>query len=283
MTLARREESTDITHLPLPEQVLEFQTRCANALMGVIEQQKGNKNPFMAMIDGKRFLTFESWQTIARFNGCHVLVESVEPIIEDDQIIAYKAWASVVDGKAGAVRSRAEMECGLTAYPTQGKEGREKHKAAKSAAQTWAGAKACRMAFSFVAVLAGFEATTAEEMQISGDEEVLCPIHGEAFFKRGRMKVHGHKNGDGSWCNFKPALFNDRLRAAAVAVEWDNLRLNDYCKAEYGKTWSGLGPHECISLIGFLEDMLGSVDPQEPMEVAEQLGVEQRPVMPLGS
>ena len=162
MTLANVDQ-TQISVLETdPEQEILFQTKVATALMKVVKQNANGK--FVTKLNGKDFLGFEAWQTIARMNQCNVVIDSTEPIFGDmGEIIAYDSWASVTRPD-GQVVAKANMECGMDSFPTRGKKGREKHKACKSTSQTWAGSKACRMAFSFVAVLAGFEATTAEEM-----------------------------------------------------------------------------------------------------------------------
>jgi hypothetical protein len=86
-------------------------------------------------------------------------------------------------------------------------------------AQTRATSKAFRMSFSWVAVLAGFKATPAEEMisvpqppqppqppqrtpQTPASPGLMCPDHGEEWFKRGNMRGYAHKIGDANvWCN----------------------------------------------------------------------------------
>lgn len=228
-SLATREEAPLLPVVPLrsPAEEIAFQSECANALMAVVNKQKGKKNPFVVQMKDKQFLTFESWQTIARLNNCDILGESTTPILDDEgRIIAYDSWATVVDRVTGRVVSRANMECGMDAFPVQGKQGREKHKACKSASQTWAGAKACRMAFSFVAVLAGYEASTAEEVTGNAPEsrtaapqrqaqpsqggrvvegskassKGVCKKH-DAQFARGKHPIHDEENNLIGWCN----------------------------------------------------------------------------------
>lgn len=141
----------------------------------------------------------------------------------------------------------------MDAFPVQGKAGREKDKAAKSTSQTWAGAKACRMAFSFVAVLAGYEATTAEEMTAhddSGEADdhpwlVVCPVHNIRWFKTAKMREPAHRIGDDNFaCNqsrtLKPLL--DQALREIVADSWEKKDVDTFLKEHFDGTWSTLSP-----------------------------------------
>lgn len=260
MTLAKTEHSELVLVESDPEREILFQTKVANALMNVIKQGQAGK--FVTKIQGKDFLGFEAWQTIARMNQCNVVVESTVPILDEaGDIIAYDSWAKVTRAD-GELVSRANMECGMDAFPVRGKEGRERHKAAKSTSQTWAGAKACRMAFSFVAVLAGYEATTAEEMisSASGDDQgsrqaqpgaggwlITCPEHRVNWFKTEKMRDWSHKyNDDKDWCSRSDVL-KPRLEAELKKLtgdSWSMKEINELLKSEYDKTWSALSTEE---------------------------------------
>ena len=80
---------------------------------------------------------------------------------QDDHGLTTGYIAKVNITKDGAVVASGIMPCGFDDFPCRGKDGTAKHKAAMSAAQTWAGAKAARMRYAWVAVLAGFEPTPA--------------------------------------------------------------------------------------------------------------------------
>lgn len=41
-----------------------------------------------------------------------------------------------------------------------------------------------------------------------------CPLHGELFFKRGKMKSHAHKVGASEWCNYKDVIGEFSKRAS---------------------------------------------------------------------
>ncbi len=264
MALQKADYSELATIESNPKDELLFQTKVANALMDVVAQNTGK---FVTKIGNKDFLGFEAWQTIARLNQCSVIVESTEPIYDaENEIIAYDTWAKVIRA-GGELVARANMECGMDSFPTRGKEGRERHKAAKSASQTWAGAKACRMAFSFVAVLAGYEATPAEEMMALGVAEpeaqrmqsntdqnthpwlLNCPVHKLAWFQTKNMREPAHKQGNGM-CNQSQTL-NPLLskQLEEITAEWNNKTVNDWLKLHHGGTFSTFSAQQKINIL----------------------------------
>ena len=128
--------------------------------MDLVEKRK-----LFQVVGGKKYLHAEAWITIGAFNQIVAQTDSITPERDDDGVITgYDAKVSLIHTPTGEVRGGAIMSCGLDSFPCRGKNGSEKHKAAKSAAQTWAVSKAFRMTHSYVPVLAGYEATPAEEM-----------------------------------------------------------------------------------------------------------------------
>ena len=107
------------------------------------------------------------------------------------------------------------MSCGLDEFPCRGKEGEGKHKACRSAAQTWATSKAYRLKYSFIAKLGGYEPTPAEEMlgerteaenQAPKEhwcEEHNCPL-GKLKTKSTGVPFWAHRTPDGKLCYGKP-------------------------------------------------------------------------------
>ena len=147
-----------------PTLVVQEARHQATVLMDVVEQQK-----LYVTIGRKKHLVAEAWQTICAFNNANPITEWVKPIEEDGVI---KAWqARVVLYQHGKAISSGEMVCGLEEFPCRGKDGFAKHRAAQSAAMTWAMAKAARMKFAWVAVLGGYAPTPAEEILGSPVEE----------------------------------------------------------------------------------------------------------------
>ena len=179
-----------------PAEVVDIATKQAKLLMNIVEQTKCFQE-----ISGKKYLMVEAWETIGAFNRTHAETDWTEPITKDNETIGYKAHVQLF--KDGLVVGGAVMPCYFTENCCKGKEGDAKHKAAMSAAQTFATSKAYRMNYSYVAILAGFQPTPAEEMMESENKaEHWCPIHNTNFFKRGKMKWYAHPvEGQKEWCS----------------------------------------------------------------------------------
>ena len=93
--------------------------------------------------------------------------------------------------KNGEVIATGIMACGFDDFPCRGKQGTGKHRAAMSAAQTWAGAKAARMKYAWVVTLAGYAATPAEEMQQDGPQPPERPVQAPQRAPRPRPQQTG--------------------------------------------------------------------------------------------
>lgn len=134
-----------------PRDVVSLATDQANALMEIVEAKKLYQD-----IKGKRYLTSEAWATIGAFNSVQAATEYVKAVQDPNgQTIAYHAKVNLL--QHGIIIGSAETICGLDEPVCRGKTGMAKHRAAMSAAQTWAASKAFRLNYSWVAVLAGFE------------------------------------------------------------------------------------------------------------------------------
>jgi len=181
-----------------PADVVARASEQADVLMGIVESKH-----LYVDIQGKRYLVAEAWETILAFNNVSPLeVETVAVKGPDGQTFGWKATVALVDEKTGIEVARASMIAGLDDFPSQGRVGTSAHRAAMSAAQTWAVSKAARIKFSWVAVLAGYEPTPANEMTVesapapivapptaappraprretTGD---ICPVHGTPFY-----------------------------------------------------------------------------------------------------
>lgn len=165
-----------------PEKQLAFAHKAAKALMSVV-----NNKEKKVIINGKQFLEYGDWQTLARFYGCTVAVEWTKPYEESGKKLGWEARAVVY--RNGEIISSAEAMC-LAAEPRWG--GRDDFQR-RSMAQTRAASKALRNALGWVAELAGYSGTPAEEMDglydktpipakakpvvIGADEEIMTPAH----------------------------------------------------------------------------------------------------------
>lgn len=113
-------------------------------------------------IKGKPYVRVEAWITLAR--GYGYVPDTLEPPAYIEHPAKKGVWGVRVKGglrdlNTGAVISSVYAECWSDEFVA--KAG---HHAVLSMAQTRAASKACRMALSWVMVLAGYEGTPYEEM-----------------------------------------------------------------------------------------------------------------------
>ena len=140
-----------------PAQLVQFATEAANALASVIESRKLYSN-----IQGKKFVKCEGWTTLAAMLGCtphEIGVTEVEGV--------FTATVELRRLSDGQPVGRASAECGSPDETDRsGKPiwaSRPRY-ARRSMALTRATAKACRLAFSWIMALSGYEVTPAEEI-----------------------------------------------------------------------------------------------------------------------
>lgn len=208
-----------------PEEQLDMAIRAAKALSRVIA---GKKKP--VIINGETFLEFEDWLTLGRFDNVTVQTFDAEPV-EINGVKGAKAKAHLINMLTGEIIGGAEAYCMRDEenWGTQPKyewvgEGNSRHRVKvsdeivpwfqlASMAQTRAGSKALRNKEAWIAVLAGYKTTPAEEMtddtaspavkerRTVENEQHWCKEHNTAFFKKGKMKSYAHPIGDtGKWC-----------------------------------------------------------------------------------
>lgn len=111
------------------------------------------------VMQGKQYLFFEDWQTIGKFYGVTAKVTNTQEIKEGDKLIGFVASAVAVAGDKEI--SGADAEC---TYDEQNWQSKPRFQL-RSMAQTRACSKALRNCLAWVAVLAGYEPTPAEEME----------------------------------------------------------------------------------------------------------------------
>lgn len=136
-------------------------TEMANSLASVID----SRNLF-TMIQGKKHVNVEGWTTLATMMGC--LPQEVSNDEQDDG--SYVAVVELVRIDDGRVLSRASGMCGDESdMMSKFKSWHDMPKyARRSMAATRATSKACRMSFSWVMALAGYQATPSEEVPYEG-------------------------------------------------------------------------------------------------------------------
>ena len=157
-----------------------------------------------AMINGRKYLNVEAWQIIGRAYGYTAKAGDVQTVRDADgrelgvmaRSIIYDANGQIVGGAEGYCMNDEPTWADRAFYARAGM------------AQTRSISRGFRQIVSWVVVLAGYAPTPAEEMtgdatpltsQAQGD---LCPIHGIAFYQRGKMREPAHRLADDSgWCN----------------------------------------------------------------------------------
>ena len=132
-----------------PAALMAGASEMAGELARMIEAQR-----LWDPINGKKYVKVEGWTTLAVMMG--VVAREVQTT-ENDGI--YTAVVELVRMSDGACISRASAECG----EEKPWNARARY-ASRSMAQTRATGKACRLAFSWVMSLAGYEPTPLEEM-----------------------------------------------------------------------------------------------------------------------
>lgn len=156
-TLAIRNEY-DLAHSTLfgtadPQAVVERATKVANALMGVVK-----KKGLAKRIGPKEYLLAEAWTMVGSMLGAFPRTAWTRKLEN-----GWEARVEVVT-RSGEIIGAAEAEC---LNDERNWKSRDDY-ALRSMAQTRAMGKALRMPLGFIAVLAGFEATPAEEMGEEG-------------------------------------------------------------------------------------------------------------------
>lgn len=115
-------------------------------------------------IQGKQYPLVEHWQTIASFFGVVARVVETEHVVFGDAI-GWKAVAEAVRVSDGSVLSRAEAMC-LSDEPKWAS--RPQHQVI-AMAQTRAISRCLRNVFSRIMVLAGVEASPAEDLMVDDE------------------------------------------------------------------------------------------------------------------
>lgn len=143
-----------------PAELVTQASDAANALAAVILKQK-----LFSVIQGKRFVRCEGWTTLAAMMG--VLPREVSVVKGEDG--GYEATVELVRMSDGMTLTRASAECGMDEKTWASRDAY----ARRSMAITRATSKACRIAFSWVMVMAGYEATPAEEIPHEPSETLV--------------------------------------------------------------------------------------------------------------
>lgn len=134
-----------------PRALVAAAAEMAEVLAEVIEKQK-----LYELVNGKRFVRLEGWLVLGTLVG----VSSREVSCEEQDDGSVIAKVELYNVRTGAVIGGASALCGVE----EKRWAKAERYARRSMAITRATSKAYRNNFSWVAALAGFEATPAEEM-----------------------------------------------------------------------------------------------------------------------
>ncbi len=134
-----------------PDVVLARSVKVANVLKDVV-----SKKGLVLKIGQSEYIRVEGWTTLGALVGVFAQTEWTHPLPDE------AGWeaAVVVRNAQGAEFGRAEAQCLRAEKNWKNRD----DFALRSMAQTRAMGKALRMPLGFIAVLAGYEATPAEEM-----------------------------------------------------------------------------------------------------------------------
>jgi len=190
-----------------PAALILSASEMARELAAVIDKQK-----LYTVIQGKKFVGVEGWTTLATMLG--VTAREVNTTESEG---VYVAVVELVRMSDGACISRASAECGEEKpWNTRPKYAR------RSMAQTRATGKACRLAFSWIMSLAGYEVTPAEEMP---------PIEVEAVeTNSARINKNQHRKLEATISGY--GLERERVKAWVKAA-WNVGHLNDLNVAQF--------------------------------------------------
>ena len=145
-----------------PGALVQGATELATELAKIIARQR-----LSTEIQGRQHVNVEGWTTLGIMLGC--VAREVSTVEQESGV--YVSTVELVRMCDGACISRASAECGdEKPWNTRPKYAR------RSMAQTRATGKACRLAFSWIMSLAGYEVTPAEEMQDKRDESAVNAI-----------------------------------------------------------------------------------------------------------
>lgn len=146
--------SQNISINKTPKEILQDAHLAARELQAVISKKK---KP--VKFNGEQYLEFEDWQTLGRFYGLTVKIDSTK-FVEFGDVKGFEAIASVINVNTGIEVSSAESLCLNDERNWSNKPLFQ----LKSMAQTRAGSKALRNVLAWVVVMAGYKPTPAEEM-----------------------------------------------------------------------------------------------------------------------
>ena len=147
------ENKGELTQEIKPNIIIQQAMEAAKELQKIVDSRDKK-----LIVGGKQYLFFEDWQTLGRFDRTTAKVVETNEINQGNQLIGFYAKAVAI--RDGIEISAADAEC---CFDEKNWEDKPRFQL-RSMAQTRACAKALRNCLAFIAVLAKYEPTPAEEM-----------------------------------------------------------------------------------------------------------------------
>lgn len=169
-----------------PAALVQGAREMAGALADVIERQQ-----LATLIQGRKHVNVEGWTTLAVMLG--VVAREVQTTEQDG---IYTAVVELIRMNDGACISRASAECG-----DESPWNKRARYARRSMAQTRATGKACRLAFSWIMALAGYDPSPAEEMPDTqpSDDDLLISSNQHKMLEAKIRELGLNREGVKTW------------------------------------------------------------------------------------
>lgn len=227
-----------------PAALVQGAAEMAGELAAVIDKQK-----LFTVIQSKRFVNVEGWTTLATMLG--VTAREVSTTEQDGVYIAIVELVRMSDG---ACISRASAECGEEKpWNTRPRYAR------RSMAQTRATGKACRLAFSWIMSLAGYEVTPAEEMTPIVEDEQAKHCISAAQHKLLEVKIYEY------------GLDRERVKSW-INTAWNVEHLTNLSPSQFDKLLKRLDGWACQAYAEAEAPSALSQDQDEPLNYANIRG-----------
>lgn len=179
--IPRQEYALGVLKVTTPDEVISNATGIATSLAKIIKDKKLAKQ-----IQGREYVQVEGWTTLGAMLG--VTPRHLEELSKQLSDGGFQETVELVRINDGFVIGRATAICGVDEKDRNGKStwGSRPVYARKSMAITRATGKAYRLAFSWIMVLAGYEATPAEEIPYNQTEEaeIINDNHKPSFIDK---------------------------------------------------------------------------------------------------
>jgi len=190
-----------------PKEIITKAKNIANALVPVVDRAN-----LFNIIQGRKYVLAEGWTTMAAMLGVFPQTEYCKRLDRENEItyqarLVLKHVSGLVVGAGDAICSTKEAS-----------KAKFDEYAIASMAQTRAVGKACRLSFSWIMALAGYEATPAEEMEFASAWQDSPPKKPDSATKSPPPEQSSEDN----------RLWNDLLGMAMAMNEDDPTKAQNY-------------------------------------------------------